>query len=271
MRRMGLLLGEVLEVLEARAPLALAEAWDNVGLLIEPRVEPVVVQRVLFTIDLDEAVLEEAEGLGVELVVAYHPPIFGGLPGLRASRSSERVAVEALRRGLFVYSPHTALDAAEGGMTDWLSSVLGPGAVRAIVPTVLPAFAGRVVGAGRRVALDAPLSLRDALAAIKAHLGLEHLRVAEAAHARPIESLAVCPGAGGSVFEKLGAVDLLLTGEMRHHDVLARVRQGTSVVLCDHTNTERGFLPVFAAELAPRLPGVELFVAARDKDPLSIV
>ena len=95
--------------------------------------------------------------------------------------------------------------------------------------------------------------------------------VAEAARGRLIESLAVCPGAGGSVFEKLGAVDLLLTGEMRHHDVLARVRQGTHVVLCDHTNTERGFLPVLADELTSRLPGVALHVAAEDKDPLRIV
>ncbi len=267
---MGLPLGEVLRVLEERAPLELAETWDNVGLLIEPQVGPVTVTRVLFTIDLDEAVLEEATHLGVELVVAYHPPIFGGMKGLRASRTAERVAVEALRRGLFVYSPHTALDAAERGMTDWLASALGPGATRAIVPTPLPAFAGRVVGAGRRVALDAPLPLVDALRAIKAHLGLTHVRVAEAAHTRPIESLAVCPGAGGAVFEKLGAVDLLLTGEMRHHDVVARVRQGSTVVLCDHTNTERGFLSVLAAELEPRLPGVEMIISGRDKDPLRI-
>ncbi len=269
---MGRRLSEVLAVLEERAPLALAETWDNVGLLIEPHANDPVIERVLLTIDLTAAVLEEALEARAELVVSYHPPIFGGLKRLRASAHGERVVVEALGRGLFVYSPHTALDAAENGMTDWLARALGPGAAAAIVPSALPAFAGRIVGAGRRVELARPLRLSDALEAIKAHLGLAHLRVAAAAqHAeREISSFAVCPGAGGSVFEKGRGVDLLLTGEMRHHDVLSRVESGTSVVLCEHTNTERGYLRVFAEELGARLGGVSLAPATRDRDPLDV-
>lgn len=269
---MGRRLEEVLSVLEERAPLALAEAWDNVGLLIEPSASDPVIERVLLTIDLTMAVLEEALEARAELVVAYHPPIFGGLKRLRASAHGERVVVEALTRGLFVYAPHTALDAAEHGMTDWLARALGPGRSTPIVPSALPAFAGRAVGAGRRVELERPLRLSDAVLSIKAHLGLAHVRVAAAAqHAeRDIASFAVCPGAGGSVFEKVRDVDLLLTGEMRHHDVLARVESGTSVVLAEHTNTERGYLSVFAEELRGRLVGVSVETSKRDKDPLGV-
>ncbi len=274
---MKLPLDYVLGVLAECAPLGLAESWDNVGLLIAPCAEPPDVHKLLLTIDLDERVLNEASDWGAQLIVAYHPPLFGGLKRLRANEPGERVAVETLRRGIFVYSPHTALDAASGGMTDWLAGALGAGNTRAIVPATamgLGAQDGDVVGAGRVVQLRQSLALKEALVAIKAHLGLSHLRVAEAERhlrGRNIESFAVCPGAGGSVFEKLGDVDLLLTGEMRHHDVAARVRRGTSVVLCDHTNTERGFLPSFAERLRGRLSGVDVRVSTQDRDPLRVV
>jgi putative NIF3 family GTP cyclohydrolase 1 type 2 len=82
----------------------------------------------------------------------------------------------------------------------------------------------------------------------------------------------VCAGAGGSVFEHCHDVDLLLTGEMRHHDILARVASGTSVILTDHTNCERGYLPNLAARLRSVFgEDVAVHVASSDKDPLSIV
>jgi len=37
-------------------------------------------------------------------------------------------------------------------------------------------------------------------------------------------------------------VDLFLTGEMSHHEILAANAQGTSVILCEHSNSERGYL-----------------------------
>src|SRR5690606_5087407 len=95
-----------------------------------------------------------------------------------------------------------------------------------------------------------------ALTALKGHLRLPQVRLAAATRhleGEPIRTLAACPGAGGKLFESVRDVDLLLTGEMRHHDVLAHNARGTSVVLCDHTNTERGFLPVLAERLRRRL------------------
>ena len=84
-------------------------------------------------------------------------------------------------------------------------------------------------------------------------------------------SSAVCAGEGGSVFEGCPTVDLLLTGEMRHHDVLARVSAGTSVILTDHTHTERGYLKHLAKYLSEAVGAdSEVVISASDKDPLSI-
>jgi len=67
--------------------------------------------------------------------------------------------------------------------------------------------------------------------------------------------------------------DLYLTGEMQHHDILDAVHKGTHVILCDHSNTERGFLKVFAEKLATELcgGGVDVMLSETDRDPLQIM
>lgn len=254
----------VLEALERLAPLDLSEPWDNTGLLVDPT-DRAEFARAFVTIDLTRETLGEADEFAADLIVAYHPPIFAGLKRLRRGAPGEEIVVRALRAGQTIYCPHTALDAATDGMTDWLARALGPGSTRPITPhPVVPD-----AGAGRLVELDAPLSLQNAVERFKAHLGLRHVRVAGGG--REVKRFAVCPGAGGSVFERVGPVDLLVTGEMRHHDVLARQAAGTSVILTDHTNSERGFLPVFARRLAEACPGLEVSVSRVDADPLRIV
>lgn len=269
-----LLLSDVLASLEHLAPLRFAEPWDNVGLLLEP--VPLAsaprLERVLLTIDLTEAVLDEANALGAGLIIAYHPPIFTGLKRLRMSEPGERVVVSCLARQISVFSPHTALDAAPGGVNDWLLDAFGPGSRRPCLPHPLDGSYGQ----GRELVLDEPIALNEAITRVKRHLGLRHVRVSStSAHeggAALIRKLAVCAGAGGSVFEKLSGYDLYVTGEMRHHDVRERAAAGSSVLLCEHTHTERGYLRVLAERLSLALDGRARFeVSTCDHDPLSVV
>jgi len=259
----------VLLALSQLAPLELAENWDNVGLIVDPHPAGAApaLSRALCTVDLTEQTLAEAVAASVDLIVAYHPPIFEGLKRLRRGVPAERLIHELCLRGLTVYSPHTALDAAAGGMAEWLGAACGPGSLHPIVP----AASSPELGAGRLVTLAEPLPLSEAIARIKQHLGLSQVRLAAPEGDALVRTLAVCPGAGGSLFQRVGQVDLLLTGEMRHHDVLARRARGTAVVLTDHTNSERGYLPLLAERLERACPGLEVRVSAADADPLCIV
>jgi dinuclear metal center YbgI/SA1388 family protein len=265
-------LSEMLAILERLAPLSFAEPWDNVGLLLEP----VLVERspplssALLTIDLAEDVVDEAERLGTKLIIAYHPPIFQGLKRLRSSQPNERVLLRCVASGIAVFSPHTALDAAPDGVNAWLTDAFGGGERGPCLPSALDAAYGQ----GRFVRLAEPISLSDAVAAVKRRLGLAQLRVSAAAgHGADIpaiRSIAVCAGAGGSLFEKLVHFDLFVTGEMRHHDVRARALGGSSVILSEHTHTERGFLPVLAERLRAATSGVTIHVSQCDREPLTL-
>lgn len=109
--------------MERLAPLRYAEEWDNAGLIIGSE-DRALDGPVLLAIDMTEAVVEEAVRLKCSAVLAYHPPIFHPLKRLTAATGRERVVLRAAQANLAVYSPHTAIDSAPGGMTDWLADGL---------------------------------------------------------------------------------------------------------------------------------------------------
>lgn len=113
----------VIEILESIAPLDLAEPWDNVGLLLGDR-NTNLLGPVFLTIDLTEATLAEAKRKGAGMIVAYHPTIFKQIRRVTADDPKGRTLLGVLESGIPLYSPHTALDATEGGVTDWLCDML---------------------------------------------------------------------------------------------------------------------------------------------------
>ncbi len=112
-------LADVIDHLDQIAPPQYAEAWDNVGLLVGDREQ--IVRKAILCIDYTDAVAEEAKREGCDFAIAYHPPIFK--PLTRVTESS--LIFDAIRRGVAIYSPHTALDVAEGGTNDALADVIG--------------------------------------------------------------------------------------------------------------------------------------------------
>ncbi len=116
-----MLLSKVVKKLETFAKTTLAAKWDNVGLLVEPSA-PHTVSTMLITNDLTESVLDEAIKMKTDLIIAYHPPIFAAVKRLTQSSWKERLLVKCIENRIAIYSPHTAYDAIQGGVNDWLIS-----------------------------------------------------------------------------------------------------------------------------------------------------
>ncbi|AWP17643.1 NIF3-like protein 1 isoform 2 [Scophthalmus maximus] len=170
---------------------------------------------------------------------------------------------------------HVSVTCSDSALTLSVHALLkhtAPSQSLSIVKLEKPPLPGH--GQGRLSVLDQPLTVATAIQKMKSHLGLNHLRLALGL-GLTLESsvctVAVCAGSGASVLSGVKA-DLYITGEMSHHEVLDAVAQGSSVLLSDHSNSERGFLTSFRERLAVRIPdSVAVVVSKADRDPLEVV
>ncbi|NP_001016355.1 NIF3-like protein 1 [Xenopus tropicalis] len=264
-------LGSVVSRLNVLTPPALAEGWDNVGLLVEPS-PPHQVHKLLLTNDLTEDVLDEAIDTGANMILSYHPPVFKALKRITQKSWKERLVVKALEKHLAVYSPHTSCDALANGVNDWLARALGPSKsvpLRASTSLTYPGGVGHLL----EFRLDPAGNIMSRLNGIQGvsvctstarHDGDNGTRV----------SLSCSQNALVEVLSILSGVpaELYLTGEMSHHDVLDAVAEGRSVVLCEHSNSERGYLQELGGQIRQALEGqVQVVVSQRDRDPLQVV
>lgn len=101
-------IAHIIRHLEHIAPPIYQEDYDNAGLITGNPSDPVC--GVLTCLDVTEAVLDEAEALGCNLVVAHHPIVFKGLKRLTGATYVERVVIQAIRRNIAIYAIHTNLD-----------------------------------------------------------------------------------------------------------------------------------------------------------------
>ena len=113
---------DIAEQIEKIAPLKLAQDWDNVGLLIGDAQRN--VKNILLTIDITKEVVTEAKTSKTDLIISYHPVIWDGLKKITADGASS-VVYNLIRSGISVFSIHTALDAATGGVNDGLAEIVG--------------------------------------------------------------------------------------------------------------------------------------------------
>jgi dinuclear metal center YbgI/SA1388 family protein len=139
-----------------------------------------------------------------------------------------------------------------------------------------PAPAGRRVGAGRIARLSKPCFSAELAESLQRMLACSRIdrtgtRLAGRSYPQAHSVIAVCAGSGASLLDAAAAqgATCFLTGELSHHDVLRAHALGLEVLLAGHTNTERGYLPRLAGDLATRLPGLECLVSTADRDPLA--
>ncbi len=115
---------EIIQLFESWSPKKYAcMENDPIGLAIGTLNKP--VSKVLVTLDVTHAVVDEAIAQGCELIIAHHPPIFMKLSNLRTDNSQGQLFEKCLKHDIAVYAAHTNLDVAPGGVNDLLADALG--------------------------------------------------------------------------------------------------------------------------------------------------
>lgn len=113
----------IVDFLERFAPVELAAAWDNVGLLLGDR--DAEVQRIMTCLTVTPDSAAEAVEAEAHLIVTHHPILFRSVKRLTTETAEGRMLLALARAGVAVYSPHTAFDNTRGGINEVLAGRLG--------------------------------------------------------------------------------------------------------------------------------------------------
>jgi dinuclear metal center YbgI/SA1388 family protein len=116
-------IADVTAALEAWAPPGSAQDYDNVGLQVGDARR--TVDTALLALDATPQVLEEAQTIGADLIVTHHPLLFRPLDGVTADSYVSNLALRLAESEIALYSLHTNLDAAPGGVSFALADRLG--------------------------------------------------------------------------------------------------------------------------------------------------
>ena len=238
---------EVVEALESLAPPGLAESWDNVGLQVGELAT--LVEKALLCLDVDEAVIEEAQAGGFQLIIAHHPLFFGELKAVTDETPSGRLALSAINAGIAVYSAHTNLDKVAGGLNDALADLFD---LRET--TVLDSAAeGGSDGLGRLGRLIEPVGFREFMDTCRRRISSEIRVVGEV---ETVSMVAVCGGSGAALIGDAYAAgaDVFVTGDVKYHDAQRARECGLMVVDAGHDGTERAGLRAWLSRVATFLP-----------------
>lgn len=123
----------VFQQLETWAPKSFAYDWDNVGLQVGSTKDETT--GILVTLDVTEAIVDEALNVGANLIVAHHPMLFKALKQIDVDSVKGKLIQKLIKHDITVYASHTNLDIAEGGVNDLLSEAIGLKETKPLIPT----------------------------------------------------------------------------------------------------------------------------------------
>ena len=101
-------LKDIINFLETVAPLNLQEGYDNSGLLYGNPEQS--IEKTIVSLDLTDAVLDEAISLNAQLIIVHHPPVFKPIKRLSYTDPVSQMLIKAIRADIAVYAIHTNLD-----------------------------------------------------------------------------------------------------------------------------------------------------------------
>ena len=234
----------LLSILDTIAPFAMAEPWDNVGLMVgDPDRQ---VSGILIGLDPTEALIHEALAQNLNTILTHHPLIFHPLKTIPSNTSIGRLLKTALGHDLSLIACHTNLDLVAAGVSNALAERLGLRDTRPLAgqdsatPSQSPGF-------GKIGTLPAPLSPDQFLHLLLTALAAPGIQLAGLLP-ETIHTVALCGGSGSDLAEtawRMGA-QVYITGEVKHS--VARWAEGAGFCVIDagHYPTENLIVPVLA-------------------------
>ena len=254
---------EVIEALERFAPLPLQESWDNAGLQVG--LTEAEVSGALLCLDVNEAIVDEAQQKGCNLIVSHHPLIFRKLARITGDDYVQRTVMKALRNDIVILSLHTNMDNASGGVNFKMAEKMGLTNVNFINPKTMNdvCYGSGVIGEFAQ-----PMAADDFVIMLKQRFCTECVQCNELLR-HPIKKVAVCGGAGSFLIDDAIAAgaDAFVTGEMHYHEYFGHEQQ-IQVAVIGHYQSEQYTNEIFKTIIEEKCMGVKCHLADTCTNPI---
>jgi dinuclear metal center YbgI/SA1388 family protein len=259
-------LADLVHFLEQFAPLRLAEDWDNVGLLVGRRNQP--IQKVMSCLTITPDVACEAIDHQVDLIVSHHPLPFKPIRQLTSETTAGAILLDLIRNDIAVFSAHTAFDSAREGINQSLARGLQMRGIDSMVPEN-GAGSGKRLGSGRWGWLDDDMTLGELIDRVKNFLGISRLQwVGD--RTQSVRTVGVACGAADEfldVASRLG-IDAMIIGETRYHTCIEAEASEIGLIMPGHHASELFAMTRLAEIISRRFPKLDCRASETEHDPI---
>ena len=236
---------DIIDWIEVFAPVETACEWDNVGLMAGSRDD--VTKSVIFCLDLTADILEKAARAGINLIITHHPLIFDREAEIRPDSVLGKKLATIAEKKITVYSAHTNLDYARGGVNDVFASRLG-----------LVKMKTDEDGLHRFGELPEAKAVSEFVDEKTADFNSFNSKVVLPDSMTPddnIVKIGVCCGSfdGETDWLVRNGLDLLVTGEMKHHHAILLKELGIAALELGHYESEIDAVKSLAAHVKKSL------------------
>lgn len=257
---------EITEWLSERYPASLAMSWDNPGLQVG-RAER-EAEKIYVALDATEEVIGECIQWGAQLLVTHHPLLMSGIRRVCGDDMAGRKILMLAENKIAHFAMHTNYDVTE--MWKLAAGKMELASVEVLEQTGVRED-GTVCGIGFWGRLPQKMTVAQCCEYVKKAFGLPTVRVFGDLDLE-IERIAVSPGSGKSMIAPALAAgaQLLITGDIGHHDGLDAVDRGMAVMDAGHYGLEHIFIAQITDCLKQAFPELEVR-AAEIRQPFAVV
>lgn len=246
---------EVVAPIEAFAPVALQESWDNCGFSVgDPQKE---VKRALIALDCTEEVLEEAVELGCDIIITHHPLIFKGVKSIVPDNNVGRIITGAIKNDIAIYAAHTNMDKASDGVSALMAKRIG-------LVDIEPLNMDNLGLVGN---LERPVASQELVKIVKEKFNLNNVRFSKPLD-KPVSRVAVCGGSGHSFIPDAMAkgAQVYITGDITYHQFYCE--KDFMIMDIGHYYSEYDVVGLFAKILCEKFPNFAVSISRKNNNPI---
>ena len=234
---------ELIDILNELANPKYAESWDNVGLLVGD--EGKDINKVFIAVDATDEVIDEAAAAGADMLITHHPLLFNGLKHVTEDDFIGRRVIKLIKNDMCCFAMHTNFDVM--GMGDEAGDMLDI-INREVLQVTYEDDISRE-GLGRVGMLKDRMTLNELCQFVKERFSLEGVKVFGDLDGLMCKA-AIMPGSGHSKVNGISTVDaciasgadVLITGDIDHHDGIDAVAKGLDIIDAGHFGIEKIFI-----------------------------